>query len=421
MTSDQEAETVRRRTLTGTVRALCGPFLQLYAKGFFSSVALQVFTVMLLVEAVFLAERFPIVFRAVFKNNADLIDTTLLFLCNTTQVFDLALAIAILMAVYWTTLRMRENRELLVLFAAGTGPYQLMAVIMAIAVAGQVLSLTMSGVIDPATRYAEREILFNASFRALRNGINTGQFYKFPNRVAYAPARTRTDGTAADQTRGLTVYERVKPGTFRVITAARALLDGPDASGSVLLKLGSLTAHTFTTNPPPAGSAPAPAQSGPEEQTVISQTMLSASDLTQQMSVGELLTLEPRGSNIEELTIFQHLRAKSDAASRRYRQDMRLLGERFARSLLCLLAPLIALAAICFTTRATNYFVLPIACMGLMGLNMTSGWLIKAIVPVDPLGALSIPAAVTALLAVLLLFEIIRAQGRLAHPQLARP
>jgi lipopolysaccharide export LptBFGC system permease protein LptF len=382
---------------------------------------LQVFVVMLLVEAIFLAERFPIVFRAVFKNNADPIDTTWLFLCNTTQVFDLALAIAILMAVYWTILRMRENRELLVLFAAGTGPYQLMAVVMAIAVAGQLLSLTMSGVIDPSTRYAEREILFNASFRALRNGINTGQFYKFPNRVAYAPARTRTDGAVADQTRGLMVYESLKPGTFRVITADRALLDGPDAFGRVSLKLGSLTAHTFVTIVQPAGGAPAPAQSGSKGQMAISETMLSANDLTQQMSVGELLTLDPRGSNIEEMTIFDQLRAKSDATSLRHRQDMRLLGERFARSLLCLLAPLIALAAICFTSRATNYFVLPVACMGLMGLNMTSGWLIRAIVPVDPLGALSIPTAVTAVLLALLLAEIIHAQGRLAHPQLARP
>jgi lipopolysaccharide export system permease protein len=421
MTSDHEAGTAHRRTPAGTIRALCGPFLQLYARGFFASVALQVFVVMLLVEAIFLAERFPIVFRAVFKNNADPIDTTWLFLCNTTQVFDLALAIAILMAVYWTILRMRENRELLVLFAAGTGPYQLVAVVMAIAVAGQLLSLTMSGVIDPSTRYAEREILFNASFRALRNGINTGQFYKFPNRVAYAPARTRADGAAADQTRGLMVYERVKPGTFRVITADRALLDGPNASGRVSLRLGSLTAHTFATIAQPVGGAPAPAQSGLEGQTAISQTMLSANDLTQQMSVGELLTLDPRGTNVEELTIFDQLRAKSDATSLRHRQDMRLLGERFARSLLCLLAPLIALAAICFTSRATNYFVLPVACMGLMGLNMTSGWLIKAIVPVDPLGALSIPAAVTALLSALLLAEIIHAQGRLAHPQLARP
>ena len=165
--------------------------MHLYARSFFASVALQVFTVMVLVEAIFLAERFPMVFRDVFRHNADLFDTALLFLCNSTQIFDLALAIAILMAVYWTTLRMRENRELLVLFAAGTGPYQLMALILAIAVAAQIASLTVSGVIDPASRYAQRVILFNAEFRALKNGINTGQFYKFPNRVAFAPATDR--------------------------------------------------------------------------------------------------------------------------------------------------------------------------------------------------------------------------------------
>jgi hypothetical protein len=99
---------------------------------------------------------------------------------------------------------------------------------------------------------------------------------------------------------------------------------------------------------------------------------------------------------------------------------MRLLGERIARSLLCLLAPFIALAAVCLTSRATNYFVLPLACMALMSLNVTSEWLIRAIVPLDPLGAMTVPAVLTAIFAALLLAEIVREQGKLAQPQLAR-
>ena len=139
------------------------------------------------------------------------------------------------------------------------------------------------------------------------------------------------------------------------------------------------------------------------------------------MSVGELLTLEPRGTNIEELTIFDQLRAGADSVSLRHRQDMRLLGERFARSLLCLLAPFIALASVCLTSRATNYFVLPLAGMALMSLNVTSEWLIRTIAPSDPFEALAAPAALTAVFVALLLVEIIREQGKLVRPQLARP
>src|SRR5580704_16468650 len=108
-------------------------FTKLYARTFFDSVMLQALAVMGLVEAIFLAERFPMVFRDVLKNNADLLDTSLIFAFTGTQIFDLALAIAILMAVYWTTLRMRESRELLVLFTAGIGPYQLATLTLAIA------------------------------------------------------------------------------------------------------------------------------------------------------------------------------------------------------------------------------------------------------------------------------------------------
>ncbi len=408
------------------LRTAYGPFARLYARDLFASVVVQVLAVMALVEAIFLAERFPMVFRDVLKNNANLFDTALLFACTSTQIFDLALAIAILMAVYWTTLRMRENRELLVLFAAGTGPYQITVLILAIAIAAQVVSLTVSGVVDPVSRYAQRVILFDAEFRALRSGINTGQFYYFPNRVAYAPATTSKTRKNPDQTRRLFVYEQVKPGSFRVITADHARLDGPDASGTLLLKLDGVTSRSFAEVQAPAATAPAQSDSKtctdcPRQPKGPPRMTLSAGGVTQEMTVDQLLTFLPRGSEANELTIIEQLEAKADSTSPKHREAMHLLGERFARSLLCLLAPLIALASVCLTSRATNYFVLPLACMVLMSLNVTSEWLIRTIAPMDPLGALSVPAALTAAIAALLLIVVIRRQGSMVRPQLARP
>ncbi|MDE2630854.1 MAG: LptF/LptG family permease [Alphaproteobacteria bacterium] len=410
------------------LRTAYRPFARLYARDLFASVVVQVLAVMALVEAIFLAERFPMVFRDVLKNNANLFDTALLFACTSTQIFDLALAIAILMAVYWTTLRMRENRELLVLFAAGTGPYQITVLILAIAIAAQVVSLTVSGVVDPASRYAQRVILFDAEFRALRSGINTGQFYYFPNRVAFAPAQSAASRTRKnpDQTRRLFVYEQTKPGAFRVITADHALLDGPDASGTLLLKLDGVTSRSFADVQSPGGTAPAQSNSKPcgdcpQQPKGLPRMTLSAGGVTQEMTIDQLLTFLPRGSEANELTIIEQLGAKTDSTSPKHREAMHLLGERFARSLLCLLAPLIALASVCLTSRATNYFVLPLACMALMSLNVTSEWLIRTIAPADPLGALTVPAALTATIAALLLIVVVRRQGSLVRPQLARP
>ena len=416
MTQRRDTEQSNKRG----VAVLAGLFMHLHVRSFFSSVGLQVFAIMSLIEAVFLAERFPMVFRDVFRHHADPYDTLLLFLLNSTQVFDHALATAVLIAVYLTTLKMRENRELLVLFAAGAGPYRLLLLALVVAVTAQIGSLIVAGVLDPASRYTQREILFNATFRALRSGINTGQFYKFPNRIAFAPARPAAAHGAAEQTRGLFVYEEEKPGTFRVITADHARLEGPDASGRVLLTLGGFMSRTFSSIslPPELPSA----QIAPDEQpNDISRMTLFAHDVTQEMGIGQLITFMPRGSNKEELTLFDQLGAKPDPASKEYREEMRQLGERLSRNLLCLLAPLIALASVCLTTRATNYFVLPLACLGLMSLNVTSEWLVRAIVPLDPLDAFGIPAIVTAAFAALLLAEIIHEQGKLALPQLARP
>jgi lipopolysaccharide export LptBFGC system permease protein LptF len=392
-----------------------GPFTQLYARRFFAGVALLVFTVMVLFEAVFIAERFPMVFRAISQHHADPRDMGFLLLCNSTQVVDLALAIAILVGTYWTVLRMRENRELLVLVAAGTGPLQIIALALGVAGAAMFVSLYVSSVLDPAARFAEREVLFQAEFQGLRTGINTGQFYDFPGRVAYAPARQSANGVAAvNQTRGLFVYEDLKDGKFRVVTADHASLAGPDAAGRLLLKLGGFSSQTFDPRAKACENCGGTASG-------VSQMATLAGDITQTMRSEQLLSFEPRGAHADELTIIDQFAANTYSTDPRHREDMRLLGGRLARAFLCLLAPLIALACICLTNRTTNYFALPLACMALMSLNVTSEWLIRVIVPLDPWGALRAPALLTLVIGGLLLLEIFREQGKLAQPQLGRP
>jgi len=405
----------RPRSLAGMIKKLLGPLTQLYSRRFFSGVALLVFTVMVLFEAVFIAERFPMVFRSVYQNHADPRDMGFLLLCNSTQVVDLALAIAILVGTYWTVLRMRENRELLVLVAAGTGPFQLIALAVVVAGAAMFASLYVSSVLDPAARFAERAVLFQAEFRGLKTGINTGQFYDFPGRVAFAPARQSFSNiTVANQTRGLFVFEDLKDGKFRVVTADHATLQGPDSAGRLLLNLGGFTSQTFDPNGRKCKNCGG-TSSG------LSQMATLAGDITQTMKTEQLLSFEPRGSNAEELTIFEQFLANTYSTDPRHREDMRLLGGRLARAFLCLLAPLIALTCICLTNRTTNYFALPLACMVLMSLNVTSEWLIRVIVPLDPWGALRAPALLTIIMGAVLLLVIYREQGKLAQPQLGRP
>ena len=94
--------------------------------GFSGHVAVQTFAIIILIEAIFLAEHFTCVFRDAVRHEASLFDIMLVLICSGTGIFDLALAIAVLVAVYiHAGADARESRELLVLFASGLGPYQI--------------------------------------------------------------------------------------------------------------------------------------------------------------------------------------------------------------------------------------------------------------------------------------------------------
>ena len=189
-------------------------------------------------------------FRDAVRHEADLSGIALILACTSTEIFDLALAVALLMAAYLALLRMRESRELLVLFASGLGPYQLGALILIVALAGQVVGIIGSGLADPMSRYAQRSILFSSELRSLKKGVAKNEFYYFPSYVAYAmdhvvdgapPPRapdklsqdapvidasggdkTPKRGSGGGKDRTLFVYQQVGPQTSRVVTAAQA-------------------------------------------------------------------------------------------------------------------------------------------------------------------------------------------------------
>jgi lipopolysaccharide export LptBFGC system permease protein LptF len=416
-----------------------------YARGFFARVASQALAVIILIEAIFLAEHFTWVFRDAVRHEADLSGIGLVLACTSTEIFDLALAIAILMAAYVTLLRMRENRELLVLFASGLGPYQLSALILVVALAGQMVSTLGSGVVDPLSRYAQRSILFSSELRSLKKGVAKNEFYYFPSYVAYAmdhvaggapPPLAPGDVPVIDASsnaappalpvgrdRTLFVYQQIGPHTSRVITAAQARLDGPDRAGRIVLNLNDFTAHTFADAHPLASADGAPT-TGPVKCTTCMDQLSDAPrvnmkvrDMSQLMMVDQLLPFTARSTNTVEQTVFEQLFV-SDKTDRG--AQMRLLAERFSRSLLAFLAPLVALFAVSLTNRLTNWFALPLACLGLMSVNLLCEWVITSVVPMDVAGALLPVLLLYAVVGGLCFLGIVTRHNGFVRPQLGR-
>jgi len=413
-----------------------------YARGFFARVASQALAVIILIEAIFLAEHFTWVFRDAVRHEADLSGIALVLACTSTEIFDLALAIAVLMAAYVTLLRMRENRELLVLFASGLGPYQLGVLVVIVALAAQMVGTIGSGLVDPLSRYAQRSILFSSELRSLKKGVAKNEFYYFPSYVAYAmdhvaggapppggvavidASRDATPAVGKDRT--LFVYQQIGPHTSRVVTAAQARLDGPDRSGKIVLNLNDFTSHTFA-DAHPLSSEDGATRSGPVKCLNCGDTLkdgppisMKVRDMSQLMMVDQLLPFGPRASNTQEQTVFEQLFVPDNETGESRAAQMRLLAERFSRSLLSFLAPLVALLGVSLTNRLTNWFALPLSCLVLMSVNLLCEWIITKVGPLSVAGAMLPPLLLYGGIATAAFILIVWRHNDVVRPQLAR-
>ncbi|HVW73878.1 MAG TPA: LptF/LptG family permease [Rhizomicrobium sp.] len=432
----------------GGLRATLSAFLRGdYVRGFFQRVFAQALAVVILIEAIFLAEHFTWVFRDAVRHEADLSGIALVLACTSTEIFDLALAIAILMAVYVTLLRMRENREMLVLFASGLGPYQLGALVLIVALAGQMISMTGSGLVDPLSRYAQRSILFSSELRSLKKGVAKNEFYYFPTYVAYAMDRVR-DGAppptapgqvqvidastnakpapAPGKDRTLFVYQQIGPHTSRIVTAAQARLDGPDLSGRVVLNLSDFTSHTFADAHPLSSEdgkphpVPKKCFNCPDTFSDTPPISMKVRDMSQLMMVDQLLPFTARASNVDEQTVFEQMFVPDYETKDSRAAQMRLLAERFSRSLLSFLAPLIALLGVSLTNRMTNWFALPLSCLLLMAVNLLCEWVITSVAPLSVAGALLPPLLLYGGCSYAVFTLIVWRHNDFVRPQLAR-
>src|SRR6185312_8505105 len=188
--------------------------------------------------------------------------------------------------------------------------------------------------------------------------------------------------------RTLFVYQQVAPHTSRVVTAAQARLDGPDLNGRIVLNLNDFTSHTFAdAHPMPNANGqatrgdPLKCRGCPEILKDGPPVTMNVRNMSQLMMVDQLLPFTARSSNTEEQTIFEQLFVPDYHDGRARAAQMRLLAERFSRSLLSFLAPLVALLGVALTNRMTNWLALPLSCLGLMSVNLLCEWVITTSAP----------------------------------------
>jgi len=349
---------------------------RLYARKYLGRIIVQATLILLMIELIFIAEKLNDVLRAAADQDVSTSGILLLLLYRTPEIFNVAAPLALLAAIYRVTLRFREERELLALSGVGVGPYRLLFLTCGVGIAAQCLSLAVGGFITPAAVFAQRSLLFESSVAALRGGITSGQFYWFGDYTIFARRGRETS------TRQLFLHQSRanQAGEDRIVIARRASLDGPRADGVLVLKLQDFDSFNFrppasnlqTPNVAAAGRSDCAACStaSPAEPTSI----FRVANYEQHLELDDLLRFDPRGHNASEWTLADILGFGSPALVAGEKQIAEF-GHRLSRSLLCIVAPLLAGLALALTTRRTQAIALPFACGALMGIDLSMSFL----------------------------------------------
>ena len=388
---------------------------RLYAERITKSILVQLTLIIVFIELVFLTEKLNYILQAAVDHNVRAAHVGLLLLYTVPQISDLALPLALLIAVYRVALRCREDREFLVLAGMGIGVHQFIWLALAIGIGLQACSLIISGAVDPYAQFAHRSVLFQAQHHALRGGITPGQFYFFGKNTVYASAQA-----VESQERRLFVHQD-NGETKRVIGAARAQLGEPDADGDITLNLYDIMAQDFRVHSGgavPTESAPGrPEDSGSFRSEPVASMKIGK--FAQELKIDQLLRFEPRGRTPAEWTTLELL-GLTQAPGPTGQSHLAEMGRRLARGLMCLLVPLIAGLALALTNRSTQAFALPAACAVVMCFDLACSGLAGALAPAGLAGVLLGIVGIASVCGAVLMHQAMALQHAIVRPALAR-
>ncbi len=340
---------------------------RVYNAFFIGQILLEVTAVLVFIEGVFLAEEFVGLLKIANKRLGFIDPLPWLVAYKAPEILDLALPLALVIGVYRVLLRLREQRELLILAAAGISAQFLLRRVALVAVMAFGLSVWVSGFVEPQANFAYRKLLFDAQYEVLRGRLVPERFYSFNGLFIRARARDE-DG----KSQRIFVYDTRDAEASKIITAASSDLVGPADDGRYRLQLKGFNMHTIAhSDLKPQPGAPqgdgsrksdhlAVEREDGDERGPILQTV-RARGYSKQLAIDGLLTFTPRAQMREEWNILE-LAGLTPAPGPRTPRHIVEASQRMARSLLCILAPFIAMLAVALTRRETRTLALPFAC-----------------------------------------------------------
>ncbi len=135
---------------------------------------LRLLLLLLVIEAIFLAESFTTLMEHALRFGGGAGDVLHLLTFKTPEIFDLALAIGLLIATYFATQDARNRGELMILATAGIHWGRVIAFVLVLGLIGGMLSFLNAGLLLPMSKYGERLALAELQKNHVLSRIENG-------------------------------------------------------------------------------------------------------------------------------------------------------------------------------------------------------------------------------------------------------
>ncbi len=316
------------------------------------------FGLLLLIEAIFIAESFTTLMAIVVSNGGRVWDILLLLALKSPEIVDFALPLAILIGLYFALTGARDDSELVVYAAAGVSWWRIPQFAIGVGSVGMVVSVTFAGFITPSANYAQRLAIHVLETKRVVQEItapapqNARREIKDRTIIATPPR----DGSSL---RGnLFIFETSEENGWRVSQAKDWDVDGPAGDGSYSVRLNSFRDYVGH-----AGDRGADAGNDPLA-VQLGTTRMQVSNLKLDFRLEELVRAIDRNRRDHEKVLLNIFDLPSEALKS---VDPRF-GEILGRALICLLAAGVAVAMATWSgSRLGRYLALPAGVFVVMG------------------------------------------------------
>ncbi|MBR9842823.1 MAG: LptF/LptG family permease [Rhodobacteraceae bacterium] len=324
-----------------------------------------------LVVAVFLAESFTTLMEEALRYGGGSADVLVLLMFQAPEIVDLALALGVLIALFFALSEARDRGELVILATSGVRWTRVVWFALGLGFMGGVLSVAVSGFVVPAARYAERITMAELrSDHILREIISPGprNARQSINRMTFIATPPTEEGQLRGQLLGFQFHP---DGSWRAGQSRDWDVDGPDEAGGYRIQLNTTAAYESPRIDKDSGELP-----------WISTIRVRNTGVDFRME--EVLPVAKKAHRDNE----KPLKFKPSADPR--------FGEVMARALLVPMAALLAVAAVLASGKSfLRFLTLPVAAVFLLLFDVLGRTLLRDFAGGIPFGQLAGFAALT--------------------------